>query len=250
MKILPIVFSFVSIGWGALADGALASEQDVKEFLKSNLVAAVVGYQTTREVSDDIRIPLFTPAVEASKTNAYGVLFYVIAPTNYANYYFYLDGEDRFNASETVNYYRPDEFYWFSLSEKGPDYDVRRLLFLLPWDCQKRMRLSQPNNSRFFVSKISVEKELDRLVRRKKERMDELSRQEDALKKSITKEERKQSRSQFLTTKAALISLEFYEKDASRQKGLVKEQWKALRSSIPPGFAWGDLSYWEELRKE
>lgn len=227
------------------AEQSPAEEVDV--FLRSNLVAAVVGYHTTREVSNGIRVPCFSPSVEVGNTNAYGVLLYVIAPTNYAGNFFWLRGGDPFNEDTTGSYYRPDRFYQFALYPDNPRTDIRDLLFKLSGKVEATFR------DVFHVSNDELEKRLDRAKASKKDEQEKIPMLEKKLEDSQTQKERSANRYHLLSAKQRLIWAEEEEAELLRQRPLVREQWKRLRERVPPGFAWDDLSYikeWERIKAE
>lgn len=56
----------------------------------SNIVAAVVGYKETRRHPSGIDIPYFSVAGDAGKGKETGILFCIVAPTNYAGMLFHL----------------------------------------------------------------------------------------------------------------------------------------------------------------
>lgn len=226
------------------------------KYLTNHLVASLVGYQTTREVANGIRIPYFSVSKSVGDTNTYGVLMYVIAPTNYAGKYFWLWGDDPFNAWETSNYFQPDKFYSFTLpdDDKSPYPDVRPLLFSLPLDGnKKRMSLQRPQTWRFFVSENELTNRLNELDEGNTESEKRLVALSQKQKEGLSLRNERERVSDYKTIKNQLKLIEVQKVDALRQQSLVRRQWKVLRERNPPGFAWGDFSYseeWERIRAE
>ena len=57
----------------------------------SNLVAVVAGYQNTRRHESGVDIPVFSVDKGAGAGQETGILFYVVAPTNHAGHFFFVE---------------------------------------------------------------------------------------------------------------------------------------------------------------
>ena len=69
----------------------------------SNIVAVVIGYQNTVRHISGVSIPVFSLEDGAGDGREEGVLFFVLAPTNYAGYVFFADClKDSFSDGQTV----------------------------------------------------------------------------------------------------------------------------------------------------
>jgi len=78
--VLSVCFSMLFVGVRPVEAG------NMDDFLSTNLLAVVAGYQSTRILPSGIKIPVFTetpPKVETDAKEGVGILFYVIAPTNH-----------------------------------------------------------------------------------------------------------------------------------------------------------------------
>lgn len=90
----------------------------------SNLVAVVAGYQNTRKHESGVEMSWFSldPGSGAGKET--GILFYILAPTNYAGHFFWVECprgygpfEDQRTPSEDL--FRKDQLYSFSLANNN-----------------------------------------------------------------------------------------------------------------------------------
>ena len=224
--------------------------EEVDAFLRSNVVAAVVGYHTTREIANGIRIPFFSPSQEAGNTNAYGVLLYVVAPANYAGNFFWFRGEGPHDAMMMSDFYRPEHFYQFTLTPVDSREDIRKLLFDVRKDIStcgeyRGCSLQYP----IYVSSEELEKRLDHIRASQREWNEKIPELEKALADSKLQKERSTNKYFLLKARQRIVWAKEEEIELLRQRPLVHEQWKALRESVPPGFAWGDFSYTDEWKR-
>jgi len=78
----------------------------------TNIVAAVAGYQTMWTLDTGIDIPLF--AVNGDKKgDETGVLFYVVAPTNYAGRFFWMHHDGLIASGRLTALYKTNTLYYF-----------------------------------------------------------------------------------------------------------------------------------------
>jgi len=85
----------------------------------TNLVATVAGYQVMREIANGVEIPVFTVNGEKSGDET-GVLFYVVAPTNYVGLYFWMHHDGLMASGYLTSLYKTNTLYYF------PFYPVHR----------------------------------------------------------------------------------------------------------------------------
>ena len=86
----------------------------------SNLVAVVAGYQSTRKHESGVEMSWFSLDPGAGSGKETGILFYILAPTNYAGHFFWVECpkgyghfEDQRTPSEEL--FQKDRLYSFSL---------------------------------------------------------------------------------------------------------------------------------------
>jgi len=84
----------------------------------SNIVAAVVGYQTTRKLECGVEVPLFSTDKEAGNGDEKGVLFYVVAPTNLTGKFFWMDFHSTFEMAPSAIRYNKDKLYYFAIGNR------------------------------------------------------------------------------------------------------------------------------------
>lgn len=119
-QMLSLVF-FVQ-AWSAISDSPPSLKYDDSE--PSNLVVTVVGYQQVRRHASGIEIPVFSLDDNAGKGDETGILFYILAPTNYAGHFFWVECprgygpfEDQRTPSQDL--FRKDQLYSFSLANNN-----------------------------------------------------------------------------------------------------------------------------------
>lgn len=88
----------------------------------SNLVAVVVGYQNIRRHESGIDIPVFSVEEGAGAGRETGILFYIVAPTNHAGHFFFVEcprGYSRFEDQPTPSeiLFPKDQLFSFRLSD-------------------------------------------------------------------------------------------------------------------------------------
>gem|GEM_PF-3318213 len=84
----------------------------------SNIIAAVVGYQTTRKLECGIEVPLFSTDKEAGNGSEKGVLFYIVAPTNLMGKFFWMDFHSTWEMSPSAIRYNKDKLYYFAIGNR------------------------------------------------------------------------------------------------------------------------------------
>lgn len=86
----------------------------------SNIVAVVIGYQNTVRHISGVTIPVFSREDGSGNGKEGGVLFFILAPTNYAGYVFFADClKDSFSDAQTVpseKSFPKDELHSFRIS--------------------------------------------------------------------------------------------------------------------------------------
>lgn len=238
-------FLLVSVSC-ALCDVAAFAMDDpdttVRKYLETNLVAALVGYHTTREVAHGIRIPCFSASISDGETNTLAALMYVIAPTNYSGKYFLVGGPDLFppSSGKTSNYLRPNEFYSFALpADIDSNHDVRRWLFDIP---PKLSGISVHNllYLRFFVTTTELNEQMKRLEDREEETSLKKKKLEQKNISSSPQQASRWHRGQIKVLEAELSRIEYWKANALRQRPLVDAQRKVLCETIPMGLGPGD----------
>ncbi|MFA6776666.1 MAG: hypothetical protein WCR76_10420 [Sphaerochaetaceae bacterium] len=94
----------------------------------SNIVAVVIGYQNTVRHKSGVTIPVFSREDGSGDGKERGVLFFILAPTNFAGYVFFADClKDSFSDAQTVpseKSFPKDELHSFRIS----DFPIQSLL--------------------------------------------------------------------------------------------------------------------------
>lgn len=237
--------------WNGTVIAQDAPDIAVKRHLTTNIVVALVGYHTTREVAHGIRIPCFSTSQLDGDTNTCSILMYVIAPTNYAGEFFWLAGDDAFNQHETSNYFQLNKFYYVPLAELQLDAgvvkskDPKLILFnLLQFDDHGTLfRLKNITAQRYFVDVSELNNrlnELEKWMEDSSKRLEELSQTQDT---NIPARDRRIRMTKYKTLKGEIQWIDMLITDAIRQKPFVYEQWKILHENIPLGLGKGYLNY-------
>lgn len=99
------------------AEQKLSPTSYLAPFLASNVVAAVVGYETTRQLAGGVTVPLFSVELSSSKS-VHGVLFKIIAPSRYADQFFWIKNTACDEWTLPTNLYNIDLLYSFKLDTK------------------------------------------------------------------------------------------------------------------------------------
>ena len=216
-----------------------APDTTVRRYLETNLVAALVGYHTTREIAHGIRIPCFSPSLSDGETNTFAALMYVIAPTNYSGKYFLVGGPEWLPSSsgETSNYLRPDEFYSFALpTDNNSNHDVRRWLFDIP----HKFAGINVHNLQYLQFLVSTE-ELDRQMKRLEDWKEETLRKKAELEKNNisfnSQQAIRRQIGQIKVLERELLRIDYLKANVIRQRPLVETQRKVLRENIPLGLS-------------
>ena len=95
------------------AEEGLPPENYLNDFLATNVVAAVVGYEVSRQIAENIVLPFFSIDVSPDDDRISGVLFKVIAPSRYADKFFWLKYSNR----NEEKFHGVNALYSFALSE-------------------------------------------------------------------------------------------------------------------------------------
>ena len=87
----------------------------------TNVVATIASYKVNKAITNDIVVPVFTDNCPPEQVE--GILFYIVAPTNYAGKYFYLEGENFYSEGEILlsslgARYEKGKFYRFDFNDK------------------------------------------------------------------------------------------------------------------------------------
>jgi hypothetical protein len=152
----------------------------------SNLVAVVIGYQNWVKHKSGVTIPVFSLEDGAGDGRETGVLFYVVAPTNYAGYIFFADClKDGGSDAQTV----PSETCFpknVLLSFRLDSFPIKRILdsrcCLAPYDQLPTLRLA---GQRY----LSSEQEATIYLTQLKNQLDALEAEYGIYKKKTDEEE-------------------------------------------------------------
>lgn len=102
----------------------------------SNIVAVVIGYQNMVKHKTGITIPVFSLEDGSGNGQERGVLFFVLAPTNYAGYIFYADcNKDSLSDAQTVpseEVFPKDELHSFRLSDFPIEWMLKSHCYIDP----------------------------------------------------------------------------------------------------------------------
>jgi hypothetical protein len=90
----------------------------------SNLVAVVAGYQSTRKHESGVEMSWFSLDPGAGSGKETGILFYILAPTNYAGHFFWVERPQGYGPFEdqrmpSGELFRKDRLYSFSLANNN-----------------------------------------------------------------------------------------------------------------------------------
>ena len=95
------------------AEKKLSSSSYLASFLTSNIVAAVVGYETTRQLSRSIKVPVFSAEAFSATQSVYGILFKIVAPSKYADKFFWIQNTAHDEWSSPTILYNSNLLYSF-----------------------------------------------------------------------------------------------------------------------------------------
>jgi len=102
----------------------------------SNMVAVVIGYQNMVKHKTGVTVPVFSLEDGSGNGQERGVLFFVLAPTNYAGCIFYADcNKDNFSDAQTVpseECFPRDELHSFRLSVFPIDRMLQSRCLIVP----------------------------------------------------------------------------------------------------------------------
>jgi len=117
-----MALTLVILTVSARADGlSFSSTINYDDAYPSNLVAVVIGYQNMVKHKTGVTIPAFSLEKGSGNGQERGVLFFVLAPTNYAGYIFYADcNKDSMSDAQTApseEVFPKDELHSFRLSD-------------------------------------------------------------------------------------------------------------------------------------
>ncbi|MFA7174098.1 MAG: hypothetical protein WC340_11945 [Kiritimatiellia bacterium] len=105
-------------GVAAGAEQKLSPSNYLTSFLASNIVAAVVGYETTRQLAGGVTVPLFSVELSSSAKSIDGILFKIIAPSRYADQFFWIKNTTYDEWTLPTNLYNANLLYSFKLDTK------------------------------------------------------------------------------------------------------------------------------------
>lgn len=137
----------------------------------TNIVATVAGYQTMRTLANGIDVPMFT--VDGEKNgDEKGVLFYVVAPTNYAGLYFWMHHDGLIASGYVTSLYKTNILYYFPFHQFQIDeFDTGVLHADTLYDFSRRNKGSpctlKPLGWRYFTSRSEAETTLVELLKEK-----------------------------------------------------------------------------------
>jgi len=158
-KILIAVFTFVL----AMSPNRLLSAE-LDAFLSSNVLAVVTGYQTERTLPSGISVPLFSVNPEAGNGTERGILFYVIAPSSMAGFFFWMHHDGLMASGRSFDNYNPNAVYSFRYSSDTTDLgsvtpsNLFRIAVSGPSLCSLR-----PLGKQLYLSQEEVSSALSRL---------------------------------------------------------------------------------------
>lgn len=97
------------------AEKKLSSSNYLTSFLTSHIVAAVVGYETTRQLARGVTIPVFSTELSSASQSACGILFKIVAPSRYADQFFWIKNTAHDKLTSPTILYNTDLLYSFRL---------------------------------------------------------------------------------------------------------------------------------------
>ena len=98
------------------ADEKLSRTNYLHDFLTTNVIAGVVGYETTRQVAENVALPFFSASAAPHDGRVNGVLFKVVAPSKHADKFFWLINAEYDERTSPANLYAIDSLYSFKLN--------------------------------------------------------------------------------------------------------------------------------------
>lgn len=148
----------------AIMSSRCLSASEVDQFFLTNVLAAVVGYQTSRTLPSGITIPLFSTEPATGNGCEQGVLFYVIAPTNIAGRFFWMHHDGINAAGRSFGNYNPEGVYSFRYSNDVSDWGSITISNLISISGAEQSLCSlRPLGQQFFSSKSEVTSAVTRL---------------------------------------------------------------------------------------
>lgn len=148
----------------AVISGRYLSASEGEQFFSTNVLAAVVGYQTSRTLPSGITIPLFSTEPAAGNGAEQGILFYVIAPTNMAGHYFWMHHDGLNAAGRSFDNYNPEGVYSFRYSNDVSDSGSITISNLISISSAIKSLCSvRPLGQQFFSSTHEVTSAVTRL---------------------------------------------------------------------------------------
>lgn len=117
---IMLVILFQLIGLSA-SESTLAIQEMTKDFLKTNVIAGVVGYETERVVGNNLHVAMFSTTPEAGNGEEKGILFQVVAPSNHATKFFWMHHDGLMSSGKSFELYPPNLLYSFRFNTDTND---------------------------------------------------------------------------------------------------------------------------------
>ena len=139
-------------------------QQVFKEFLKTNVIAAVVGYQTQRTIGSNLKIASFSILPDAGNGEEKGVLFQIVAPVKFATKYFWMHHDGLMGSGKSFELYPPNLLYSFRINADTNDIAsiTESALFDISVSGRSLCTLRPPGVP-FFTAKAEIEGEVKKI---------------------------------------------------------------------------------------
>lgn len=105
----------------AASESVCAGQDIPNDFLKTNVIAAVVGYETERTVGTNLHVSMFAVTPESGNGEEKGVLFQVVAPSNHAKKFFWMHHDGLLSSGKSFELYPPNLLYSFRFNTDTND---------------------------------------------------------------------------------------------------------------------------------
>jgi hypothetical protein len=116
-----VAIVLIQHAFGMASEITGVEQQVFKDFLKTNVIAAVVGYQTQRTIGLNLKITSFSILPDAGNGEEKGVLFQVVAPLKFAEKYFWMHHDGLMGSGKSFELYPPNLLFSFRFNADTND---------------------------------------------------------------------------------------------------------------------------------
>ncbi|MDD2230781.1 MAG: hypothetical protein PHY48_15450 [Candidatus Cloacimonetes bacterium] len=183
--VMTIIFScFVEISFSETSPLLKYDDED-----PTDLVASVAGYQQMQKHASGINVPVFSLEVDAKIGDVIGILFSIVAPTNYIGHIFWVECPTKYGCFENQSYpsdklFPTNQLYSFSLSDSNILSMLESTSRMAPEDRMTTWHL--PTHLYFYKLKDAIE-----YLENKKKKLEHDKSDLPDLKKKLAEERKK-----------------------------------------------------------